>query len=92
MFEWIETGNGQKEYITWSPFEDATKYLQPSSKGFMINYRVENIEALVEEQEQDRITVLDEIETFEYGKFVLILCPENNKIELGELILPPTVK
>ena len=84
MFEWIQTGNGQKGYTQWSPFEDATKYFQPSSKEFMINYRVENIEALVKELKQDGITVLDEIETFDYGKFVHILDPENNKIELWE--------
>ena len=84
MFEWIETGNGQKGYTQWSPFADATEYFQPSSKEFMINYRVENIEALVKELMQDGVTVLDEIETFEYGKFVHILDPENNKIELWE--------
>ena len=49
MFEWIQTDNGQKGYTQWSPFEDATKYFQPSSKEFMINYRVENIEAPIEE-------------------------------------------
>ena len=50
----------------------------------MINYRVENIEVLVEELKQNGISVLDEIATFEYGKFVHILNPENNKIELWE--------
>jgi predicted enzyme related to lactoylglutathione lyase len=84
MFEWIEIGNGQKGYTQWAPFEDATEYFQPSSKEFMINYRVENIEALVKELKHAGITVLDEIETFEYGKFVHILDPENNKIELWE--------
>jgi predicted enzyme related to lactoylglutathione lyase len=84
MFEWIEIGNGQKGYTQWAPFEDATKYFEPSSKEFMINYRVENIEALVKELKHAGITVLDEIETFEYGKFVHILDPENNKIELWE--------
>lgn len=50
----------------------------------MINYRVENIESLVKELKLDGIPVLDEIETYEYGKFVHILDPENNKIELWE--------
>lgn len=84
MFEWMEIDNGQKGYTQWSPFDDATRYFQPSSKEFMINYRVENIEALVEELKLHGITILDEIETFEYGKFVHLLDPENNKIELWE--------
>ena len=83
-FEWIQADGVQKGFTQWSPFDDATKYFQPSSKEFMINYRVENIDALVKKLKLDGIVVLDEIETFEYGKFVHILDPENNKIELWE--------
>ena len=50
----------------------------------MINYRVENIEWLVKELKKEGVTVVDDIETFEYGKFAHILDPENNKIELWE--------
>jgi predicted enzyme related to lactoylglutathione lyase len=51
----------------------------------MINYRVENLEALAEELKKEGVTVLDEIETFEeYGKFVHILDIEGNKIKLWE--------
>ena len=50
----------------------------------MINYRVENIEWLVEELKKEGVTVVDEIETYEYGKFVHILDPENNNIKLWE--------
>lgn len=50
----------------------------------MINYRVENLEALVNLLRQEGVTILDEIETYEYGKFVHILDPEGNKIELWE--------
>jgi len=74
----------KKAYSVWSPFSDDTEYFQPSEKEFMINYRVENIEKLVEELKNAGVTVCDEIETYEYGKFVHILDPENNKIELWE--------
>ncbi len=73
-----------KSYLQWSPFPKSTKYLEPSEKEFMINYRVQNIEALVDELKKNGVTVLDEIETYEYGKFVHILDTENNKIELWE--------
>ena len=74
----------EKGYLNWSPMKDDTSYFKPSKKEFMINYRVEDIETLVKELEAEGVTILDEIESFEYGKFVHILDPENNKIELWE--------
>lgn len=74
----------KKTYLQWSPFFKDTKYFEPSKKEFMINYRVENLELLVEELKKEGVTVLDEIESFEYGKFVHILDVEGNKIELWE--------
>ena len=50
----------------------------------MINYRVENLLTLVEQLKKDGVTITDEIETAEYGKFVHILDLEENKIELWE--------
>ncbi len=50
----------------------------------MINYRVENVAALVEELKKANVTVVDEIMEYEYGKFVHILDPEGNIIELWE--------
>ncbi len=74
----------QKTYLQWSPFASDTKYFEPSQKEFMINYRVENIVALVEELKKGGVQILDEIETYEYGSFVHILDAEGNKIELWE--------
>jgi predicted enzyme related to lactoylglutathione lyase len=50
----------------------------------MINYRVENMEALLESLRSEGVTIVDKIETYEYGKFVHIMDPEGNKIELWE--------
>ena len=59
---------------------------QPSTKEFMINYRVEDLKWLVEELKKEGVTVLDEIETYDYGKFVHIMDLDGNKIELWEPI------
>lgn len=84
-FEWYEGGDNTKKAQTqWSPFNETTKYFEPSSKEFMINYRVENLEALVEELKKEGVTVVDQIESFDYGKFVHIIDLEGNKIELWE--------
>lgn len=71
-------------YLQWSPFKEDTEYFNPSKKEFMINYRVQNIEGLVEKLKQSGVTIVDEIEAFDYGKFVHIMDLEGNKIELWE--------
>lgn len=86
-FEWRQADDpNQKGFTQWSPFSEKTKYFDPSSKEFMINYRVENLEALVELLKNEGVVITDEIETFEYGKFVHIMDMEGNKIELWEPI------
>ena len=75
-------------YLQWSTFKDDTKYMEPSKKDFMINYRVEDIESLVDELRSAGVTICDEIESFDYGKFVHIMDPEGNKIELWEPVDP----
>lgn len=73
-------------YLRWSTFKAESKYLAPSKKDFMINYRVQNIEGLVRKLKANGVTILDEIKAVEYGKFVHIMDPEGNKIELWEPI------
>ena len=59
-------------------------FIFSSQKDFMINYRVEDIEALVEVLKSEGVTILNEIETYDYGKFVHILDLDGNKIELWQ--------
>lgn len=87
VFETRSATEPDKEnYAVWSPFQKDTDYFEPSKKEFMINYRVDNIEELVEELKKEGVEVVDKIESYEYGKFVHILDPEGNKIELWEPI------
>lgn len=84
-FEWVELSKtSQSGSTTWSPFSEPTKHFEPSTKDFMINFTVENLEELVEELKKEGVTVLDEIESYDYGKMVHILDIENNKVELWE--------
>ena len=86
-FEWRQASDPSRKGSTqWSPFDDSTTYFEPSVKDFMINYRVEDLEALVEELKKEGVTVIDKMETFDYGKFVHILDIEGNKIELWQPI------
>ena len=84
-FEWREASDPAKTGVTqWSPFNDATKYFEPSGNDFMINYRVDNLEALVEELKKEGVTIVDQIESYDYGKFIHIIDLEGNKVELWE--------
>jgi predicted enzyme related to lactoylglutathione lyase len=85
VFEWRQGADSSKKGFTqWSPFSEKTKYFEPSTKDYMINYRVENLVALVDELKRNGVTIVDTIEAVEYGKFVHILDVEGNKLELWE--------
>jgi len=84
-FEWREDADPTKKGSTaWNSFPETTKYFEPSTKDFMINYRVENLEALVEQLKSEGVTIVDKVEDSDYGKFIHIMDPEGNKIELWE--------
>ena len=73
-------------YLRWSPFDEKTDYFNPSEKHFMINYRVSNIEGLLKKLRDNGVTIVDNIQEYEYGKFVHIMDNEGNKIELWDPI------
>lgn len=76
-FEWRDVDDTSKKgNTTWCTFPKEFEYFKPSTKPFMINYRVDNLVALVEELKKEDVTMVDEISEFEYGKFVHILDPE----------------
>lgn len=84
-FIWREDSDPEKKGLTqWNTFSETAKMFEPSTKEFMINYRVENLEALVEELKKEGVTIVDKIEAYDYGKFVHILDLEGNKIQLWE--------
>lgn len=85
VFEWRQaTDSIKKGYSQWSPFSEKTKYFEPSTKDFMINYRVADLNRLLKELKKDGVTITDSVQTAEYGKFVHIMDIEGNKIELWE--------
>jgi predicted enzyme related to lactoylglutathione lyase len=87
VFEFYRGGDSTKKgFLQWSPFKETTTYFGPSSKEFMINYRVGDLDFLLAELRKNGVQVLDSIEVFSYGKFLHIMDLEGNKIELWEPI------
>ena len=81
---WWKDKEGKDCSTQWSPFKEDTKYFEPSEKQFMMNFRVENLVALLEALKAEGVEVIGEIQEFDYGKFGYVMDPEGNKLELWE--------
>ncbi|MGY0390971.1 VOC family protein [Bizionia sp. KMM 8389] len=83
---WGKDTDNKETSIQWSPFPEDTTYYEPSKKDFMFNYRVENLKELLGTLKNEGVTIIGEIQEYEYGKFGWILDNDGNKIELWEPI------
>lgn len=83
---WWKDNEDKSASTQWSPFKNDTSYFSPSTKEYMFNYRVQDLKKLLIKLKEEGITIIGEIEEYEYGKFGWILDPDGNKIELWEPI------
>jgi predicted enzyme related to lactoylglutathione lyase len=84
-FHWREsTDPGRKAYSVWSAFPEQTGYFDPSSKPFMVNYRVADLDGLLAQLRREGVSVDDRIEESEFGRFGWVMDPEGNRIELWQ--------
>lgn len=84
-FEWRDKDEpDQVGFTVWGPFRHDTKYFDPSTKPFMFNFRVADLDALLEQLRKEGVTVDDRIEEYEYGRFGWIMDLEGNRVELWE--------
>jgi len=68
----------------WSITSQDSDLFAPSSAGFMVNYRVDDLRALIKVLKEEGCTVLDKFEESDFGKFAWIIDPEGNKVELWQ--------
>jgi catechol 2,3-dioxygenase-like lactoylglutathione lyase family enzyme len=71
-------------YTLWSPFAADTGYFAPSTQPYMINFRVDDLHALLAQLRADGITVDDRVDESEYGRFGWLMDPEGTRIELWQ--------
>ena len=84
-FRWNSDDNPAGSGTTiWSPFAADTTYFTPSSASFMINYRVEDLDAVLAALRSEGCTVEEKSQESEYGKFGWVIDPDGNKVELWE--------
>ena len=85
VFEWREGNDTADNGMTvWSIFPRNTKYFDPGRSAFMINYRVDNLDALLEAMKSEGAQVDPHREDYDYGRFAWITDPEGNRVELWE--------
>ena len=83
-FVWREKDNpDQTGRTVWSIFPADTDYFGPSRPAFMINYRVSNLDRMLEQLRAGGILV-EKVEDYDYGRFAWIMDPEGNRVELWE--------
>lgn len=74
----------RQAYLVWSPFAADTDYFSPSTKPFMINFRVTNLDELLAKLRAEGVTVDEKTDKSDFGYFGWAMDPEGNRIELWE--------
>ena len=90
VFNWRQADDPEKAGMTlWSIFPKDTKYFDPSRSSFMMNFIVEDLDAVLAALREEGVEVDPRREEYDYGRFAWIMDPEGNRIELWE---PPKKK
>ena len=85
IMPWREKDNPEKEHVTvWSVFPGDTKYFEPSQAAFMVNYIVDDLDALLQRLQKEGVKNDPKRQDEEYGRFAWIYDPDGNKIELWQ--------
>jgi catechol 2,3-dioxygenase-like lactoylglutathione lyase family enzyme len=89
MLPWREKDHPETEQMTiWSIFPASTKYFEPSSAPFMLNYIVDDLDALLERLAKEGVRIDPKRQDEGYGRFAWIYDPDGNKIELWQPLHP----
>jgi predicted enzyme related to lactoylglutathione lyase len=87
ILKWPDDKAEDKGVTVWSAADSDTKWFSPSESSFMINYRVDNMDELLDHLKQNGVEIQKGPESHENGKFAWIMDPDGNKIELWEPML-----
>ena len=85
MFSWRESDAPDRPGATvWATFEEGTNYFGTSGQQWMINYRVDDLDGLLEQLKREGVEIVPHREEHAYGKFAWIVDPDGNRSELWE--------
>ena len=84
IFRWQDDPGAATAVTVWAPFAEDSNYFAPSTASFMLNFRVRNLDAMLDQLRRAGVTVDDKVMTEENGRFGWAMDPEGNRIELWE--------
>jgi predicted enzyme related to lactoylglutathione lyase len=84
VFMWPQDKAEDDGITVWGVGEKDTEWFSPSKSSFMINYRIDEMDGMVAQLKQNNVDIVTGPESHENGKFLWILDPEGNKVELWE--------
>ena len=84
MFHWRDEETAEPGMTVWALFKQDTKYFAPSAAPFMINYRVDDLDALLERLRGEGVQVDGRRDDGEFGRFAWVMDPDGNRVELWE--------
>ena len=87
ILKWPDDKAEDGGLTVWSSADSDTKWFSPSESSFMINYRVDNMDEMLEQLKQNCVEIVSGPESAENGKFAWIMDPDGNKVELWEPML-----
>lgn len=84
-FRWHESGEPEANGATlWSLFPESTDYFAPSEARAMVNFRVQDLDALLALLRAEGCAVDERTEVSEFGRFGWVMDPEGNRVELWQ--------
>ena len=85
VFRWRDEADPRRRGATiWSLLQADTDHFAPSEHEFMLNFRVDDVRALIAQLKAEGCTVVGDVEESEYGVFGWVMDPEGNKVELWQ--------
>ena len=84
ILRWAEDTAGDGGVTVWHVADRESEWFRPSDSSFMINYRVDDLDALIAELRTAGIEIVGDPQSDENGKFAWIMDPDGNKVELWE--------
>lgn len=87
ILRWPDDKAEDQGLTVWSLADKDSQWFSPSDSAFMINYRVDDMEALLAQLRAADIEIVGGPESHENGKFAWIMDPDGNKVELWEPML-----
>ena len=84
ILNWSDDKADDGGMTVWSPADHDTKWFSPSESSFMINYRIDNMDEMLEQLKANGVEIVGGPDSAENGKFAWVIDPDGNKVELWE--------